>query len=142
VTADATQWTDHSSGRNLDESTVVDGFWTGNSALPVSPVKETAVTLPALAAPIIGSVRHRPTGGRWLFAQDGGAFAVGGAPGIESCAGKLGPGRFWRSVEATPTGAGAWVTASDGGIFAYGDADGEHANLTDMVAPSTAPLAA
>jgi len=76
-----------------------------------------------LNKPIVGFAKNSaPAGeGYWQVAEDGGVFALDGAPfygstgNIELAAPVVG-------IQPTPTGKGYWLVAKDGGIFAYGDA--------------------
>lgn len=114
VTADATQWTDRSGGRNLDESTIADDFFS---------VPTPEVAMAQLARPIIAIVMRPQNDGYWLIGQDGGVFAFGAAPALtDPVSGKLASGHLITDAVCTPSGAGLILVGADGGTFALGDA--------------------
>jgi Neocarzinostatin family len=74
-----------------------------------------------LSAPIVAMAAVPQGSGYWLFAADGGVFALGAAQFHGSMGGQV----LDRPVvggAATSDGGGYWLVASDGGVFSFGDA--------------------
>jgi hypothetical protein len=60
--------------------------------------------------------------GYWMTGNDGGVFALGGAPYEGSLPGLGLTVNDIVGMAATPTGRGYWLVGADGGVFAFGDA--------------------
>jgi hypothetical protein len=82
-----------------------------------------------LNQPIIDSAPTVDGRAVYMVAQDGGVFAMGGAPFFGSTA-NLKLNSPVRSIVPDPDGAGYWLIAGDGGVFSYNaDFKGSTANL-------------
>ncbi len=93
------------------------GFVTGFGA--ASGV--AALSLPHMAAPLVG-VASTPNGrGFWAVASDGGVF-TGGTARFFGSVGGLHLSQPVVGISPTPSGLGYWLVAADGGIFSFGDA--------------------
>lgn len=103
TTADATQWTDKSHGRNLDESLVADGVF--DLPHPLPPLQED--DMPYAIDP--------QTGGIWFCPPDGGVRAEAGARYL----GSLPAHPEWNAGEGKPNGRAVAIGAVGDGYTVF-----------------------
>lgn len=93
--------------------------WPAPGGLPVPappPPKD-----PPIVKNATGVTKNPNGAGGWIASEDGGVFAVGGAPFFGSMAGKHLNAPIV-DLEPTPDGRGYWLIAADGGVFSFGNA--------------------
>lgn len=93
--------------------------WPAPGGLPVPA--PPAPTKPPIVRRSRGVTKNPSGAGGWIVSEEGGVYAVGGAPYFGGMAGHALNAPI-ADLEPTPDGRGYWLVAADGGVFSFGNA--------------------